>query len=99
MYTARDCHSLCLLKAESLGVAMLGVGGLVLGGIHIKGSIKVNIITKGWTAELRVQHLHRSWAESRDNLVTWDHSGSPEDHSPLSIRQFKSESLKPTPDS
>lgn len=99
MYTARDYHSLCLLKAEPLGVAMLGVGGLALGGIHIEGSIEINIITERWLAELQIQHLHRSWAESKDNLVTWDHSGIPEDHSPLNIRQFKSKGLERTPDS
>jgi hypothetical protein len=75
-----DYHSLCLLQAELLGVAMLGTGGPGWRGIHIKGSIEVNIITEGWPSELQVQHLYRCWAKGRDNLVTWDHR-SPGSHS------------------
>lgn len=57
---------------------MLGAGGLSWRCFYIKGSIEVNLITEGWPVEPWVQHLHRGWAEGRDNLVTWDYSDNPE---------------------
>lgn len=77
---------------------MLGAGGPGWGSIHIKGSIEINILTEGWPAELQV-HLHRGWAEGRDDLVTWGHSGNPEGQQLLKHqRQLSSRDLEPTPD-
>ena len=57
---------------------VLGAGGLAWRGIDIEGSVEVDLITEGRPVELGVQHLHRGWAEGRDDLVSWNCSDNSE---------------------
>lgn len=95
----RDYHVLCLLWAGLLGMAMPDAGGLGWRGVHIKGGIEVNILTKRWPAKLQVHHLHGGWATGRDRLVTLDHSGSPGQEPLEHQRWLSSRDLEPTPGS